>query len=114
MRVAPHCASGAKPQQLNDATSHAGCQFQDVIDRDAVVHYVAPLDLQLLEEPGKKATQILVCGPGGEGTGFESAGDLRVGSHDVERLTGSHRDDGYPQLIGEELQNVQCRSLFSG
>jgi hypothetical protein len=49
-RVASHSASGTQPHKFNDATGHARCQLQDVVDRDPIVDDTAPVDVHLLEE----------------------------------------------------------------
>jgi hypothetical protein len=65
-------ASGAQPQQLNDATSHPGCQFQDAIDRDAVVHD-APSTSNCRRNPARKLRRLFAVqeerGSDGFGTG---------------------------------------------
>ena len=64
-RVAPHGASGTQPHQFNDATGDPRCQIQNVVDRNPVVDDIVSVDVQLLEESGKKATKIVVRGPEG-------------------------------------------------
>jgi hypothetical protein len=59
-RVVPHGASGTQPHQFNDATGDPRCQIQNVVDRNPVVEDIASVDVQLLEESGKKATKIIV------------------------------------------------------
>jgi hypothetical protein len=102
-RVAPHSASSTQPHKFNDATSHARCQIQNVVDRNPIVNDLVPIDVQLLEESGKKATKIVVPRPRGQGAGLESTGDLWIGSHDMQSLVGSKRDNGYSKLVREEL-----------
>ena len=69
-RVASHSASGAQSHELNDATGHSRCQFQDVVDRNPIVNDFLTVDVELLKESGKKAAKIVVRGPGGQGTGL--------------------------------------------
>jgi hypothetical protein len=64
-RVASHSASGTQPHKFHDATGHAPCQLQDVVDSNPIVEDILPVDVQLLEESGKKAAKIVVRGPGG-------------------------------------------------
>jgi hypothetical protein len=85
-RVASHSASGI--HKFNDATRDARCQIQNVVDRNPIVDDIAPVDVQLLEESGKKAAKIVVRGPGGEGAGLEPTGDLWIGSHDMAGYSG--------------------------
>ena len=51
-RVASHSASGTQPHKFNDATGHARCQLQDVVDRNPIVDDIVPVDVELLEESG--------------------------------------------------------------
>ena len=64
-RIAPHSASSTQPHKFNDATGHARCQFQNVVDRNPIVNDLVPIDVQLLEESCKKAAKTVVRGPGG-------------------------------------------------
>jgi hypothetical protein len=43
--VAPHSTSGTQPHELNDATGHSRCQFQDVVDRNPIVDDILPVDV---------------------------------------------------------------------
>ena len=64
-RVASHSASSTQPHEFNDATGHARCRIQNVVDRNPIVNDVVPVDVQLLKESGKKAAKIVVRDPGG-------------------------------------------------
>ena len=102
-RVASHSASGTQPHKFNDAAGHARCQIQNVVDRNPIVDDIVPVDVQLLEEAGKKAAKIVVCRPGGKGTGLESTGDLWIGLHEMQCLAGAERDNGYAKFVREEF-----------
>jgi hypothetical protein len=64
----------------------------------------------LLDQLGEKAAQILLCDPGGEGAGFETAGDLSGSSHPMQCLTSSKSDHRHPKFIGQELPRLTRRS----
>src|SRR5665213_1687498 len=102
-RVASHSTSGTQPHKLNDATGDARCQIQNVVDRNPIVDDTASVDVKLLEKSSKEAAEIVVRGPRGQGAGLESTGDLWIGSHDMQSLAGSERDNGYSKLVREEL-----------
>ena len=100
-------------QQLADLSSDTPRGVHDDVDHGAVGGDARGMpERKLALEAGEEPTEILVLLPAGNLDAREAAGDLRIGLHRCQRITGPEHDHGAFDLVGQELQQVQRRSLL--